>query len=309
MLQRLSVVNGKIEQNTSGFPLIDIYIRPDEDERNYLINELRIDEHTLISSTDPDETPRIEFEENHTAIILKYPKNYSAEDNFFFRVKSMGIFLFQADHIVIVVDDKVPLFTGRAGNLQRAQDVLLRILNQTIRHFETHLRIINMCSDELEHEISKSSGNKNLLDMYTLEKGLVYYLNALSGNGRLIERMRAAAPKLGFNVENVELLEDQGIENQQFLDQARVYSQILSVMMETCTSTINNNLNTMMKNMNAIVIAVSIPTFFTGIGGMSEFTAMVGPAIKWYVAYPMFFGIMALLALFIYWLIQRYYSA
>ena len=32
---------------------------------------------------DPGETPRIEFEDNHTAVIIKYPKNYSAEDNFF----------------------------------------------------------------------------------------------------------------------------------------------------------------------------------------------------------------------------------
>ena len=310
MLQHYSVVNGKIEQNPGGFPHIDIYIRPDEEERRYLIDVCRVDEHTLISSTDPDETPRIEFEDNHTAIILKYPKNYSAEDNFFFRVKSMGVFLFPPDRIIIVLDDQVPLFTGRlASNLKTPQDVLLRILYQTIRHFETHLRIINMCSDELEHEISKSSENKNLLDMFTLEKGLVYYLNALSGNGRLIERMKAGSAKIGFTNDNLELLADQAIENQQFLDQAQVYSQVLSGLMDARASIINNNLNVTMKSMNAIVIAVSIPTFFTGVGGMSEFTSVIGKSMKWYVAYPLFFCTMFILGLLIYWLIQRHYSS
>ncbi len=305
MLQTYSVVNERIAKGSEGFPQIEVYINPDESERSHLINDYGVDEHTLLSSTDPDETPRIEFEDNHIALILKYPKNYSAEDNFLFKVKSMGIFLFQQDRLVIVVDDTVPLFTGRlAANVKVAQDALLKTLLQTIRHFETHLRVINMCSDEIEHEIYRSCSNKNLLNMFTLEKGLVYYVNALNGNRRVIERMRMSTQKFGFNEENIELLDDLAIENRQFLDQAEVYSQVLSGMMDARASIINNKLNVMMKNMNAIVIAISVPTFITGVGGMSEFTSMVS-GVKWYVAYPIFVGCMIILALFIYWLVSR----
>ena len=305
MLQSYSVINGRIAKGAEGFPQIEVYILPDETERNHLINDYGVDEHTLLSSTDPDETPRIEFEDNHTAVILKYPKNYSAEDNFLFKVKSMGIFIFPPERIVIVLDDSVPLFTGRlASNVKAAQDVLLKTLLQTIRHFETHLRVINMCSDEIEHEINKSCGNKNLLNMFTLEKGLVYYVNALNGNRRVIERMKVNAQKFGFTEENIELLDDLAIENRQFLDQAEVYSQVLSGLMDARASIINNNLNVMMKNMNAIVIAISIPTFFTGVFGMSEFTAFLTGS-KWFVGYPLFIFAMLLLALLIYWLITR----
>lgn len=305
MLQSYSVINGRIAKGAEGFPQIEVYILPDETERNHLINDYGVDEHTLLSSTDPDETPRIEFEDNHTAVILKYPKNYSAEDNFLFKVKSMGIFIFPPERIVIVLDDSVPLFTGRlASNVKVAQDVLLKTLLQTIRHFETHLRVINMCSDEIEHEINKSCGNKNLLNMFTLEKGLVYYVNALNGNRRVIERMKVNAQKFGFTEENIELLDDLAIENRQFLDQAEVYSQVLSGLMDARASIINNNLNVMMKNMNAIVIAISVPTFFTGVFGMSEFTAFLTGS-KWFVGYPLFVFAMLLLALFIYWLITR----
>ena len=305
MLQSYSVINGRIAKGAEGFPQIEVYILPDETERNHLINDYGVDEHTLLSSTDPDETPRIEFEDNHTAVILKYPKNYSAEDNFLFKVKSMGIFIFPPERIVIVLDDSVPLFTGRlASNVKAAQDVLLKTLLQTIRHFETHLRVINMCSDEIEHEINKSCGNKNLLNMFTLEKGLVYYVNALNGNRRVIERMKVNAQKFGFTEENIELLDDLAIENRQFLDQAEVYSQVLSGLMDARASIINNNLNVMMKNMTAIVIAISVPTFFTGVFGMSEFTAFLTGS-KWFVGYPLFVFAMLLLALFIYWLITR----
>ena len=161
-----------------------------------------------------------------------------------------------------------------------------------------------MCSDEIEHEINKSCGNKNLLNMFTLEKGLVYYVNALNGNRRVIERMKVNAQKFGFTEENIELLDDLAIENRQFLDQAEVYSQVLSGLMDARASIINNPLNVMMKNMNAIVIAISVPTFFTGVFGMSEFTAFLTGS-KWFVGYPLFVFAMLLLALFIYWLITR----
>ena len=211
MLQKYSVMNGRIVQGTEGSIQIEVYIMPDEAERTRLINDYEMNEHTIASSIDPDETPRIEFEDNHTAIIVKYPKNYSADDNFLFRVKSMGIFVFK-DKVIIIIDEYVPLFTGKiANNVHTVQDVIMKTLLLTIRHFESHLRVINMCSDEIEHEINKSCENKNLLNMFTLEKGLVYYVNALNGNRRVIERMKVNAQKFGFTEENIELLDDLAI--------------------------------------------------------------------------------------------------
>ncbi|MBR2964067.1 MAG: magnesium transporter CorA family protein, partial [Lentisphaeria bacterium] len=266
MLERYSVLDGRIAHSDAGTIPVDVYVMPDGEERAYLTDELGIDPHTLASSIDPDETPRIEFEDDYTAIILKYPKNYSADDNFLFRVKSMGIFLF-TDRVVLVIDEEFPqLFTGKfATKVYTKQDVLLRVLTQTIRHFESHLRVINMCSDEIETQLNESYNSSNLLDMFTLEKSLVYYVNALSGNRRAFERIRVGAYKFQFTEENIELLDDLQIENRQFLDQAQVYSQILSGLVDARSNIINNNLNVLMKNMNAIVIAVAIPTFFTGV--------------------------------------------
>ncbi len=302
MLQKYSVQNGRIVQGDEGSIQVEVYIMPDEAERTRLIDEYEMNEHTIASSIDPDETPRIEFEDNHTAVILKYPKNYSADDNFLFRVKSMGIFVF-ASRVVIIIDEYVPLFTGKiANNVHTVQDVIMKTLLLTIRHFESHLRVINMCSDELEHAIVSSYDGKELLNMFTLEKGLVYYVNALNGNRRVIERMRAAALKLGFTEENIELLEDISIENRQFLDQAEVYSQVLSGMMDARASMVNNNLNVMMKNMNAIMIAIAIPSFIAAVGGMSEFSVIFGTNYK--ITYSIFMLLMILIGIITFWVIK-----
>ena len=74
MLHEYSVIDGRISRGRQGTLRVDIYVLPDEEERNYLIQDLEIDPHTLASSIDPDETPRIEFEDKYTAIILKYPQ-------------------------------------------------------------------------------------------------------------------------------------------------------------------------------------------------------------------------------------------
>jgi dinuclear metal center YbgI/SA1388 family protein len=103
---------------------------------------------------------------------------------------------------------------------------------------------------------------------------------------------------------NIELLEDLQVENSQFLDQAMINSQVLSGLMDARASVINNNLNVMMKNMNAIVIAVAVPTFFTGVFGMSEFTMMSKE--YWYIAYPLFVALMIMLGFFAFWLIKKY---
>ena len=305
MLQEYSIVNGRITQGHDGVIPIDLYIAPDDAEKAKLIGEFGIDEHTLASSVDPDEPPRMEFEPNHTAIIIKYPKNYSADDNFLFKVKSMGIFVF-SNRVVLVVSDNVQMFTGKiALNVSTVQDILLRVLLQAVRHFESHLRVINMCSEEIESEINEAIENRSLLNMFTLEKGLVYYVNALSGNGRVIERVKVNAAKLGLTGENLELLDDLAIENNQSLDQAQVYSQVLSGLMDARASIVSNNLNVMMKNMNAIVISVAVPTFFTGVGGMSEFTGAVGDAHKFW-AYPLFMLTMAFLGYATFLVIKKF---
>jgi magnesium transporter len=248
---------------------IHIFINPDENEKRILIEERRIDEHTINSALDPNEPARIELESDHIALIIKRPKRYSPTDNFLFNVSSVGIFLFR-DHLLILQTEDAPLFEGRqflrVGSLV---DVMLKLIYRSIFHFEEHLKVINMCSEDLEKSISTAMENKTLLNLFTLEKSLVYYLNAIGSNGRIIEKIRLNSAKAELTPENLALLDDIAIENSQCYEQAKIYSEVLSGLMDARVSVVSNNLNILMKALNIIMIALMVPTLWVSIFSMN----------------------------------------
>jgi magnesium transporter len=269
MLTQLYIKDGRLTETGEGEAPVWVYTAPDEAERKYLIEQIKLDEHTLNSALDPDELSRLEFEPEHAAIIFKRPKRYTAEDNFLFRVLSTGVFLFK-DRVVIVRADEAPLFEGRPFiRIQSVQDVFLKLVYRAISHFVEHLRGIQMISAELEQEINIAMENKYLLNLFTLEKSLVYYLSAINSNGVLVERLRNAAPKLGFSPENVEFLDDILIENSQCRGQTDIYSQVLASMMDARASIISNNLNVRIKTLTIITIGIMVPTFIVSLFSMN----------------------------------------
>lgn len=246
-----------------------VYINPDESEKRYLVDKLKLDEHTLNSALDPDELSRLEFEPEHIAIIFKRPRNYSAQDQFLFKVSSIGAFLFK-DKLIMVINEDVPLFDGIAFNRPPTPAFLfLRLIYRSIFHFLEHLKIISTISDELQDKINKSMENRHLLNLFTLEKSLVYYLNSLNSNGVLIEKLRASAPKLGFGVEEQELLEDIHIENNQCYRQAEILSNVLASLMDARAGIVSNNINVLMKTLNIITIAIMVPTLVVSAFSMN----------------------------------------
>ncbi len=268
MLHQMELVNGKVTRNDQSIGNVHVYVNPDEQERRYLIDTLKIDEHTLTSALDPDELARLESEPEHVAIIYKRPRNYSSEEEFVFRVASTGLFLF-ADKLVIVADD-MPLFQGKAfAKITSLQELVLRNIYSSIFHFVEHLKVINAVSESLEDQIAASMQNKYLLNLFGLEKSLVYYLNAINTNAKLIERLKHSALKIGFSAENLEFIEDMLIENSQCYEQAEIYSNILTSMMDARVSIVNNNLNWLMKTLTTITIAIMLPTFVVSLFSMN----------------------------------------
>jgi magnesium transporter len=278
-------------------------VAPTESERKFLATELKLDEHTLNSALDPDELARLEFEPEHTALIIKRPKNYSSEDNFLFKVASVGLFIFK-DRLVVVVADDAPLFEGREfGSVRSIQDIVLRVIYRSIFHFEGHLRVISALSDELETEINKAMENKHLLNLFTLEKSLVYYLNAISTNGRVIEKLKTNAARLGLTPEQMEFLDDITIENNQCYELAQIYSQVLSSLMDARVSVVSNNLNVLMKTLTLVMIAIMLPTLV-----ISAFSMNVKLPLDQEIGTISFWVIMGLAAASVVsvWLVWRY---
>ncbi|MCR4336816.1 MAG: magnesium transporter CorA family protein [Candidatus Omnitrophica bacterium] len=269
MLRGYHIIEGKLVANGAENASVLVYINPDDKEKSYLINQLQIDEHTLNSCLDPDEVARLEFEANHTALIIKRPKRYNSADNFLLKISSIGLFLF-SDKVIVVMPEEAILFDGRPfSRLRSIQDMLLKTIFRCIQHFEDHLNVIHKISDELEHEINTALTNKDLLYMFNIEKSLVYYLKAISSNSKVIEKLKTNAVKLGLSTEDNEFLEDVIIENTQCYEEANTYSQVLSSMMDAWVSLVNNNLNIRIKTLTILSICIMLPTLIVSIFSMN----------------------------------------
>jgi magnesium transporter len=304
MLKRYQISEGRFCDGTAESCPIQVYVNPDDAEKKYLVNELKLDEHTLASSLDPDELARLEFEPEHIAVIVKRPRNYFAEDLYLFRVSSMGLFLFKDRLVIVSGEDIQPLEGRQFQRISSLPDLLLRILYRTALHYLEHLRIINQISDELEGKVQTAMENQHLINLFTLEKGMVYYHNAIHSNGVVIDKLKSSAAKIGFTSENLEYLDDLAVENNQCYKQAEIFSNIFASLMDARASIVNNNLSVLIKRLTIINVVFLPLNFLAGVGGMSEFSMMT-TGIPWWVAYPVFGGVMLVIAAITYTFIRR----
>lgn len=277
MLRLFLLRDGKVCETTDEIGQIYVYVNPTEEEKKHLTSVLKLDEHTLASSLDPDELARLEFEPDHLALIFKRPRNYSSEDQLLFRVGSTGMFLFK-DRLVIVNAEDVPLFDGKQfSKVNSVIDVMLRLIYRSIFHYLEHLKTINMMTDALESKISFAMENRYLLGLFTLQKSLVYYLNALNSNSGLIDKLKINATKIGLSPEALEFVDDIIIENAQCFRQAEIHSNILAGLMDARASIVGNNLNVLMKTLNLVTIGIMVPTLV-----VSAFSMNVGIPLQNY---------------------------
>jgi magnesium transporter len=248
---------------------ISIFVNPNDDEKRYLIQDLKLDEHTLASALDPDELARLEFEPEHQALIFKSPIKYSPTKPFMFQVASVGAYIF-SDRLIFVADADILSLEGiKFPRIPSLRFLVLRLIYRSIHSFLEHLKVISQISDELQSKINTAMENRNLIELFSLQKSLVYYLNFINSNGIVLKRLENYASRIGFTDEEKELLDDIVIENSQCYQQAEIYSNILASLMDARASIVSNNLNVLMKTLNIITIGIMVPTLVVSAFSMN----------------------------------------
>ncbi len=308
MRQLFKLQNQKIVPASESDASIALYVNPTEEERHHLIQEREIDDHTISSALDPEETARIEFEESFTAMIVKKPRAFKKvghgyNENYQFGVSSLGIFIFE-EMVIVISDNEFPFLSDRRFHrVTSLKSFSMQLIGYCTYHFMDHLRIMNQISDELETQISQSMENKYLLFMFSLSKGLVYYLDAINSNGMLLRRI-GNGQRLALNETERELLEDISIDNQQSYRSAEIASDVLSTMMDARASVVNNNLNQLMKFLSVITFGVGMVTLV-----VSTFSMNVRiPLSQYDHAFWMVLGIaaLALTLFFLFWRTRKW---
>jgi len=281
-----NIKEGKIVKVDDFNAQIRVFIAPTASEKDDIVSHLGIDANDIDAALDPDEISRVEFAQNHAAIIWKQPYKGSFSLKAQFDVLSVGFFLQKDTLIMIMGDDNIPFNEKIFTRVNSINDVILRYFFFTSRQFLSHLKAIKQVTTRLESKLSISMENKYFLQMFEISESLVYYVDAIEANGAVLEKLRGNATKIHFTQRQTFYLDDTIHENAQSARQANIYSSVLSGLMDARGNIINNNMNVLLRNLTLINVIFLPLNLIAGMGGMSEFTMIINEyMIDWRIGY------------------------
>ena len=232
----------------------------------------------LADSIDVDERSRYELEEDVRLIVINTPvENLSlTEDNdALFVTAPIGIILTPELTVTITSASEtiLQLFVDqRVRQFDPADEAgfVLRIFEQNVYRFTAFLRQLNKRRNAIERELYDSSRNRELRQLLSIEKSLVFFVNSLSTN-ELLKMKIKRSDFLGIRADEAkaDLFEDVIIDNSQALEMSNVYTNILGGTMDAYSSIISNNLNVVIQRLTFITIVLTVPTLVASLWGMN----------------------------------------
>ena len=245
---------------------------PDDNDFDFLTQELKVPESFLEDIADADERPRTETEGNWLLTILRIPMQ-SSQHGIPFITVPIGI-ITNNEIIVSVCYHKTELIsdfiqhTRRKGIVVNNKlDLILRMIHSSAVWFLKYLKQINNDVANAEKELEKSIRNEDLLRLMKLEKSMVYFNTSIRGNEVMLTKLQSIFQEPVY-MDN-ELVEDVETELKQAHLTVNIYSDILTGTMDAFASIISNNVNTIMKRMTSISIILMVPTLIASFYGMN----------------------------------------
>lgn len=259
----------------------------DENDLKRLEQEFGIAGELLADIMDADEQARIEKEETYTALIVRIPVYDTTYEASFFTLP-LGIILF-SDKIITICQRSSDALEDlarnriRGFNIKNKSSFVLNLLGRAAFTFLKSLKELNKRTNIIKGELQKSIRNKELIQLLSIQKSLVYFTTSITTNELLLEKLQKS-PLIHFKEDEQDLLEDVVTENKQAIEMANIYSSILTGTMDAFASVISNNLNIVMKRLTIVSIVLMIPTLIYSFYGMNvELPFQQSPFMVWVI--------------------------
>ena len=246
---------------------------PEEEELDWLINNLDIPKEFLVAALDEEESSHIESEDTAKLIVIDIPFSQKVDEDISYYTMPLGIIITANNIITVSIKDNTIIkdfADGKVKNINTAfkTNFIFQILLRVTARYLNHLKLIDKRSTELEMKLRRSMRNKELTDMLDYEKSLVYFQTSLKSNELTLQKI-TKNNFIKMYEEDQELLEDVMIEIKQALEMCNIYLSILSGTMDAFASVISNNLNIVMKVLTSLTIVMAIPTMVFSFYGMN----------------------------------------
>lgn len=235
--------------------------------------EYNIDIDDLKAPLDEEERSRLEKEEDYTMILVDIPIIERRNEKDWYETIPLGIFITEKVIFTICLKETRILTKFMDGLVPdfctyKKTRFVYQILYSNASLYLHYLRVIDKKSDEVEKILLNDSKNQDLIQLYELDKCLVYFTTSLKSNEVVMEKLLKTNSVRHYE-EDEELLEDVIIENKQAMEMSYIYHNILQSMMSLFGSVIDNNLNQIMKLLAAVTIVVELPTMISAFYGMN----------------------------------------
>lgn len=248
-------------------------VAPSDEELILISKKTGVNLDLLKYALDDEETSRIEIEDNTLLVIVDIPFTEMEDNSLTYDTYPLSI-IHTDKQIITVCLKNSKILTDFVNQKVKSfytfkkSRFILQILNRISTYYLIYLRQIDKKSLMIEKRLHKSMKNRELIQLHSLEKSLVYFSTSLKANEITLEKMLKLELMQKYE-EDKDVLEDVIIENKQAIEMTEIYSNILASTMDFFASVISNNLNIVMKVLASVTILLAIPTIISGIYGMN----------------------------------------
>jgi magnesium transporter len=267
----------EVTEMTSGC-WVNIYPPFDYNAIKEIAEKLNVDIENFTDALDIDEQSRYEEDDDTKFILLNTPiRNEKLVNNTRASFITIPISIVIKDNIVITtslyknpVIDSIISKSSRKPLFQDIQSLVLNIFDRNTDFFHYYLKQINLRFNDFEKIIDTQATNKDFVTILQLQKSLIYFETNLRSNNLMMVKMKRTNFLDTREVEEYDDFFDEVIiENQQAIEMTEVYSRILDSSMQTISSIISNNVNSIVKRLTGATIILMIPSIISGLWGMN----------------------------------------
>ena len=246
---------------------IQVTCPTDEDKRE-LEERFNIPDYFFPDISDTDERARYEYDDGWMLIILRIPYVKEIRSRTPYTTVPIGI-IHKRDVTITVcyyetnmMIDFVSYQQKRGVGFTDYVDMIFRLFLSSAVWY-----LIESAKHNLDHDVN----NESLIGLSRLQDSLTYFITSIRGNENLLAKLKF---KLQVDELDADLIEDVNIEMTQARETTSIYSDILESTMETYSSIINNNMNTVMRTLTSVSIIMMVPTLISSFLGMNLINGM-----------------------------------
>ena len=250
---------------------------PTEEDQQLLEEQYQIPDYFLSDISDTDERARYEYDDGWMLIILRIPYVKEVRSRTPYTTVPLGI-IHKRDVTITVcyyetnmMIDFVSYQQKRGIGFTDYVDMIFRLFYSSAVWYLKRLKQISMLVDKAKRNLDREVNNESLIGLSRLQDSLTYFTTSIRGNENLLQKLKF---KLQIDELDADLIEDVNIEMSQARETTSIYSDILESTMDTYSSIINNNMNTVMRTLTSVTIIMMIPTLVTSMFGMNLVNGM-----------------------------------